>query len=831
MKSSMKLASSLSLALILASNAQATALPPHHSTNIKNLPTFFPAMTPRFTLAGGTGDFSYTHGDFMAALFGSNNGIAFIDAQGKFGHDNAWFGSLGLGAREIIDNKSILGVYIFGDRSESGNNNLFWDVSPGIEWMNNVWDAHINGYFPVGDTQRNSGLYYGDQIGISKYVSFSGHAEYDALFRVGESVGTGVDSEVGYTIPHTNRLRVFVGGYYFDPRNAEHILGGLAGIQVQMSQHVLVRVDDSYDNDHHNTFMASLILRFGGPSKTGTPDIHDRLLDPIPRNLGSRRTGMAIPSKQTASVVNHGGTLKEHGDIWFFSPNGQPFNPALGANQGTINNPLAGSSFTQGTVNSIHGLTAGALLYFKPGDYPINNSLGTNGNRIQFFNGQSLYGRTSDYSLPASSSNRPLFTGGFNVTGHNTLSDFNLTGTGTSENTGIYGDDASNVTIENINVSDYTGASGGNAMGIHFENGDNLTLNNVSVSDIKGGNGANGNDGNDSAGSNGTNGGNASGIKLDNESTVTMKKITVKDITGGQGGNGGNGSDGAIGMSGITAGPGGDGKQGGNGGNGGNAQGVSINNSSGVNISSGSISNITGGAGGHGGDGGDGGVGGNSLTANGGNGGNGAVGGDGGTGGSAQGIAVNNSTGTLKFDDVTMNNFTGGNGGTGGDAGNGGNGGNSSTTATGGNGGNGAQGGTGGQAGAAQGVNLNGGNVELSNSTITNLNGGTGGNGGIAGNGGNGGNAISFGGNGGNGGDGGDGGDGGVASGTNVVSGAILETNVTKTNIVNGSGGLGYQAVNPSPPPAAIGGTGGNGGSGIIAGAAGTNGNIGTDGT
>ena len=80
--------------------------------------------------------------------------------------------------------------------------------------MTNDWDLHINGYIPT-KREKSEGIFFGNQLGITDFVRFSGHQEFDNLFEKVEEVGAGFDAEVGYTIPGKRRYRLFGGGYFF----------------------------------------------------------------------------------------------------------------------------------------------------------------------------------------------------------------------------------------------------------------------------------------------------------------------------------------------------------------------------------------------------------------------------------------------------------------------------------------------------------------------------------------------------------------------------------------------------------------------------------------
>src|SRR5262249_17253292 len=156
--------------------------------------------------------------------------------------------------------------------------------------MTNAWDVTVNGYIPINTQRRFAGQAFGDQIGIAQYVYFEGHTEYDSLFQRYEVIGPGTDAEVGYTFVHQRRIRPYVGAYTYFPSHLKTIVGVEGGVEVPLRPWLSLLFRDSYDNLNRNTAMLGLRVRFGGIDKAGEATLHDRLLDEIPRHLGTLHT-------------------------------------------------------------------------------------------------------------------------------------------------------------------------------------------------------------------------------------------------------------------------------------------------------------------------------------------------------------------------------------------------------------------------------------------------------------------------------------------------------------------------------------------------------------
>lgn len=540
---------------------------------------FFPYI-PRASISGDVGSFSRGSGNIIVPVVGNNNNLVFGDIQGRYGRDNSWYGAVGGGLRHIIHNQIIVGAYVFGDRSVSESKNVFWDVSPGIEMMTTHWDAHINGYFPTQKRRYLDGPFFGDQIGIGEFVQFEGHTQYDNIFNEYESVGNGVDSEVGYTllskIPLFKKVRFYVGGYHFAPKHGGNINGGLAGVSLQISHYAAVKFTDNYDNLHHNSGLLSLSVHFGGGGKFSAEDIHSRMLDAIPRALGTPVSGMAIPTRK--EIVNTGERVVEHSNVWFFSPTGAPYNPLLGNNQGIFGNPVSSDNFTQDVINSINGFAPNANFFLSPGIYALESPTSLEAaygvsKDITLFNGQSMFGRSTDYKLPALGDNRAMLLGRINLAGNNNLNNLILNGDGSGNNIGIFANNTGNISMDHVLVENYRGTeagqSGQSATGIDIENSNDVVLNYVVVDNITGGNGA---EVSMPAGA-------ATGLKLIGGDNITIKNSEVTNIRGADGQ-----ASTSISQSGQR---------------GGGATGINVSDSSNATVENSMVSNLTSGNGGN----------------------------------------------------------------------------------------------------------------------------------------------------------------------------------------------------------------------------------------
>ncbi len=526
---------------------------------------FFP-LAPGLTLGGYVGNGSIGWGDALFPIYGSPNRFFLADVRGQYHTGDHYGASGGLGYRWLTEKMGILGGYVFGDYNPGrDSSNPFWFVSPGIEWLGSTLDFSANLYVPVSSQRQNTGIEWTD-ASIFNNKFFFGHTEFSQHDRLFVSTGLGGDAELGYRIPFYYAPEIFVGGYYFSPKDNKSVSGATVRVEMPLGSRVALTLSEAYDSRSHSIFRAGLNFSMGARyTKWDTQnDLAARMLDPIHRNLIAVAGSVVGPNQPIVEGVEENSvTVVEQDDIWFFdAENGIPFDPALGNANCTFNHPCAGESFNQKNVNTIDNLDSDASFFFTPGVYNLNNQepeseksqslVELSKNQLAINQGQSLWGRTPDYFRPANSDFRPLFVGGFELHGENSLNQLNVTGHGTDLNRGIEAHQANHIRLHDVGVSDYLGRNGEsagkpgeNAVGITISDASNISLHNIVVENITGGNGHKGVeelpvnlDDTLINASKGGNGGNASGIELQNVNNVDLNNIAIFHIKGGNGGDG-----------------------------------------------------------------------------------------------------------------------------------------------------------------------------------------------------------------------------------------------------------------------------------------------------
>lgn len=448
----------------------------------------YPNHQPRAYLWALAGSDPLARGDVLFPINSQSDSLSYLDLQGEYGNADEWYAGLGSGYRRIVNNNQIYGGYLFLDSNGSTEHHTYWVLSPGLETFTCTWDLRINGYIPVSDKRTQGNPFFKSDIGCTDTncgandITFQGHQQFQNRFVNIEEVGPGADAEVGHRF--SNGIALYGGAYAFHLQDTNNIQGVESRFELPIQRNITFTTEVSYDNYEHGRVAAGFRVQFDKPVNSHSC-IRDRMRDPIVRNLGSVARGTGIP---IVKFTKDQGRFLRRDNIYFFTTNGGV--PFTGVNSGTIENPLAENQFNQSTVTSIAGFAPDANFYLSPGTYTITPNA-PNG-RISFANGQSVYGRSVDYTCSAMGSERPLILGGFDLlAGNNTLSSIQLfdqttDGTGSGSHvTALTIENAPNIHLcnDDINATATETASltGENLATAINANNSNVTINNSTI--------------------------------------------------------------------------------------------------------------------------------------------------------------------------------------------------------------------------------------------------------------------------------------------------------------------------------------------------------------
>jgi hypothetical protein len=162
---------------------------------------------------------AFGEADLFIPLLQNKNTLFFLNVRGLDFYAKSVEGNFGLGLRHIVPKwDCLLGFYTFYDLKRSQLENLFQQITAGLEVKSEKWTFDANGYFPIGNTRKGMGPFNQIELqdGIFPFINiFIVNGQEVALW--------GFDAEVGYNI--WKGLSLFAGGFYFDRKATQRITG------------------------------------------------------------------------------------------------------------------------------------------------------------------------------------------------------------------------------------------------------------------------------------------------------------------------------------------------------------------------------------------------------------------------------------------------------------------------------------------------------------------------------------------------------------------------------------------------------------------------------
>lgn len=378
---------------------------------------------PALHVWGYGGSHTIGQGQGLIPLMSSNqNKNLYLLAEAKETANTAahYFG-FGGGYRQIIGGR-IFGGYLIADENFTDNlaDKEFLVLNPGLETLGDKWDFRINGYFPVGSKSWN--------IDTSETnLHFAGHDELVDFSAKQASIGNGVDAEIGAKIPKLNFLKAFIGGYYFDEKDASSITGASGRLEYAINNYLTLEARDTNDNYNNNMALVGFKVSLGGVENKGENGISDRLLDPIEHNLATAAIANSVPIRIKSKLIAANQKINQN-PIEFVDNNISQAEAGF-IGDGTFEHPY--NELNNDVIANIQAQpgTNAVDIYVENGPYNMGGSL-------DLPNDYSIFGRTDHFADAAAGSDRPELDGNITVSDDTTIDSVQVMNDGT-QNAGI----------------------------------------------------------------------------------------------------------------------------------------------------------------------------------------------------------------------------------------------------------------------------------------------------------------------------------------------------------------------------------------------------------
>ena len=252
----------------------------------------------------GSGTPGYGNLSIFAPLSQDASSLWFSQINGKMFDGGLIEGNLAVGHRQMTSSGFNIGFWGGLDVRKTASDNLFGQVSGGVEALSDHFDFRANGYLPLNGAQMAAAG--GAQVLLSGSNIFMVGAKEVPLY--------GADAEAGVRLPFGNNaghIGVYGGGYWFDNKDIYQAVTGFKA-RAELALNDVVGPGSSltaryeYSDDKargvRQVFGVGLRIPFGGSSArparaTGAQDW--RMTDPLERD-----TDIVIGQSQKQQVAD-----------------------------------------------------------------------------------------------------------------------------------------------------------------------------------------------------------------------------------------------------------------------------------------------------------------------------------------------------------------------------------------------------------------------------------------------------------------------------------------------------------------------------------------------
>ena len=231
-------------------------------------------LTPRVTAdfstpRNGDNERSFTQlNGFIPLVQTPGGSVTFLNTSARLDTGGHWGGSVAVGHRWQLEDL-LLGGYLSYDLRDTGNA-TFNQIGLGLEVFGDVWDVHLNGYIPVGDS---SSLVSGsDGTGQTTNAFFQGSQLFFAAetTQTAETALGGVDLEAGWQLGDFGDTGVLWGYgslYYLGDS-----IGGGARVDYRLANHFRTGLGLQSDGIFGTRVFFSIGTGFGGAPRGNGED-------------------------------------------------------------------------------------------------------------------------------------------------------------------------------------------------------------------------------------------------------------------------------------------------------------------------------------------------------------------------------------------------------------------------------------------------------------------------------------------------------------------------------------------------------------------------------
>ena len=312
--------------------------------------------------------------------------------------------NVGVGYRKMVENtllgEGIIGAHAWYDRRLTKRGSKFNQITAGMEWFGEIWDAKLNAYMPLNKDKTHS-----QANGAGSGARFAGNQiVVNTDQSVVEEALPGLDLELGWKVPFmenfTDSTRIYVGGYHFEGDRADDITGWRTRIVSDITSDVQLGARFQRDAERGSQAFVEATVRFPFGSKQSFKEkgLRARLDESPERDIdivaaeaitdqGTNQTLLNATTGGVQNVIHVDNTVAGGGDGSIENP----FNTLAAAEGAATTNDLIyvhrGDGTTTGQANGItlddEGqmlIGSGANLTYSSGRFRTSNGMDVSDN-------------------------------------------------------------------------------------------------------------------------------------------------------------------------------------------------------------------------------------------------------------------------------------------------------------------------------------------------------------------------------------------------------------------------------------------------------------------
>lgn len=282
--------------------------------------------------------------NLLAPMAQDSKNITFINLRGQTDNNDSSEVNLGMGKRSIADSffgndEMVYGYYGFLDARNSENDNKFYQVTLGYEFLSDYFDFRNNFYAPINQ-EESIRLQNQTLVNENNTIMMQFQNKEKALYGSDIEVGTNLPWLIPFNKGLRNQFRVYGGAYYFTNDGVKSIAGPRVRAELRLYEAdrlpflptgSSITISGEYQEDNIRGNQKFSALRLSVPlQKVSRKNLLSgarlRMIDPVVRDIDIVNSNVTtkeqaiLPSGQNLSAI---ATASDSSSLYNATTNGR----------------------------------------------------------------------------------------------------------------------------------------------------------------------------------------------------------------------------------------------------------------------------------------------------------------------------------------------------------------------------------------------------------------------------------------------------------------------------------------------------------------------------